>query len=540
MFAALAASVVAASVFALDEARFRLDSFDFDQRRSGLGGGGNMFCVPTSFANICAYLHKYGNPQMLLGYNPASHSSMTTFIEYLGFLLGTDPDDGTSGSASKEFAYVDARTSKLIFFGDYGPWSNWGYKTMMNTYRSGALIQFARGRYKPFGDMWDRDGGHALTLMGYDRLDSQFAQDKFYAADPAQDDGDNTVQSPFFYKVVPTANITLHILGQPTPVTHARHTFNTGVGGNRRYLIDRMMIFSPMYAGWNGPTGDRETITIKIPYMAGPVGALPPQTYSVGIDDAIRDWCFDPSGFGLVTLSDKGDVHRIDVIDESSVPLLSGSAGRQVVVGGPDQAIYVLLEGLAFDSIARVPREGGRYEVRDLPGKAAAIDVDARSGGVVALDSSLTSATEFDADFTHSWRTDLKEGLPHSVPRRASTGEGLFQVDSMTGDWFVAEVGTRSWIRYVRRPLVRFGIRVEAKLGRTIQGMVPGSQRTVFLQDDAERLYTFDWNGNPKLTEFTGMQSRGKFSIPRSFSFGKPELSVGDKWRNVNSTEEEP
>ena len=540
MFAALVASAAAVSTFALDEGRFRLDTFDFDQRRNGLPGGGNMYCVPTSFANVCAYLQKYGNPQMLLGYNPSSHSSMTTFVSYLGNLLGTDPNDGTSGAASKEFEYVDALTTKLIFFGDYGPWSSWGYKSLMNTFRSGALIQFGRGRYIPFGDMWDRDGGHALTVMGYDRRDSQFAQDKIYASDPAQDDGDNTIQSPWFYKSVATANITLHIWGQPAPTTHPRHTFNVGPSGNRRYLIDRMIIFSPMYAGWNGPTGDREEITVRIPYIPGPAGSLAPQTYSVGLNSNVRDWCFDPSGFGLVTLSDKGHLSLVDIIEETSEPLYLESAARQVAVGGPDQAIYVLLEGDTFDSIAKVPRDGGRYEVRNLPGKASAIDVDGKTGGVVALDSSHKTAIEFNAEFSQSWERPLVDVLPSASPKRGATGEGLFKIDSKSGDWFVAEVGSRSWTRYVRRSVLRFGYEVQAKLGRTIRGFGTGPQQTIFIQDDAERIYTFDWKGDAKFTDFNGMQSRGLLRLPKSFSFGKPELAVGHKWRNVNSTVEEP
>ncbi|MCW5938743.1 MAG: hypothetical protein KF884_05650 [Fimbriimonadaceae bacterium] len=536
----LTALLVATLSHGLDEGRFRLDTYDFDQRRGGLPGGGNMYCVPTSFANVLAYLRKYGNSQMLLGFDPASHAQMTSFISYLGILLDTDPEDGTSGAASKEFEYVGALTNKLIFFGDYGPSSNWGYKTIMNKFRAGALVQLCYGRYKPFGDMWDRDGGHCLTLMGYDRRDSQTLQDKLYMADPAQDDGDNSVQSPFIYKTVATANLTLHILGQVTPVTHARYSFKTGPNGDRRYLIDRMMVFHPTYVGWSSPSGDRDTFTVRIPYMPGPVGSLPPQTYSVTPPSDVRDWCFDPADFGLVSLSPTGAVDKIDVVTETSVRLYNASAARQVAVGGPDQSVYVLLEGQNFDSVARIAREGGRPEIRQLPGKAAAIDVDEKTGGVVALDSDLATATAFDPDFAVSKRVRLVDLAPIAPLSKIATGEGVFRVDSDTGDYYVAVRGTRSWNRYPGGSSVRMGKRVTANLGRTIREVIPGPQGTVFVQDDANRIYTFGLGGDRKFTDFDGLQALGPFEIPKSFNYGKPELTVGPKWRNENPVGDEP
>jgi hypothetical protein len=230
----------------------------------------------------------------------------------------------------------------------------------------------------------------------------------------------------------------------------------------------------------------------------------------------------------------------VDIVSESSVRLYSATAARQVTVGGPEQAVYVLLEGRDFDSIARVPRDGGRPTIRPLNGRVAAIDVDETTGGVAALSSDLGTVTAFDADFTIGQQVRLADIAPIAPLSRIATGEGLFKVDSATGDYYVSVRGTRAWHRYAGGSSVRMGKKVSANLGRTIREMAPGPQGTVFVQDDANRLYTFDLQGARKLTDFDGLQALGPFRIPKSFTFGKPELAIGPKWRNENPVGDEP
>ncbi len=513
-----------------DEFRFRADMPDFDQRRSGLPNNGNMYCVPTSFVNICGYFRNYGMPNMLDGSNPNSHSEMTGLIFLMGFLMGTHPEDGTRGSWPTEFAWVDSKTSKLVFMGAWGPSSTWGFNAVMGQFRGGALVRIGYGRYTNVNGTWFRTGGHSVTMGGFG---IQGSQRYFLVTDPARDDGDNTRQSSFVFEQKDTTNITLNT-DDHGPVTHARYTFWTGDSGNRRAMVDSMTSFMPVYAGWPAANQDGTNLNIRFQYMPQPptMGQFP-TSYTVTTTDSIVDWCFDPSEFGLVLLNTAGQVKKVDIASEAETTVLTSAAARQVAVGGHDQDVYVLREGTFFDSVSRIPKNGGRPQSINLPGKAAAIEVDDRTGGVVALDSDLQGATAFDRDFTTSRREAFVLIAPARPTVRIATGQGLFAIDSATGNYMIAEQGQQEWTTLARQGNRRVGRTVRVKVVGGIQRLMAGPQNTVFVQDGNERLQTFHPNGVTKATEFTAFQAAGPVRIPKSFTAVRPGEMTNQGWINV-------
>ncbi|MCW5936997.1 MAG: hypothetical protein KIT11_06805 [Fimbriimonadaceae bacterium] len=513
-----------------DEFRFRADMFDLDQRRSGLPNNGNMYCVPTSFVNCCAYFQKYGMPNMLAGYSPSSHGEMTALIFLVGFLMGTHPQDGTKKAWPAEFAWIDAHTSKLVIMGAWGPSSTWGYNSIMNQFRAGALVRIAYGRYANVNGTWFRTGGHSVTIGGFG---IQGSQRYFLVTDPAQDDGDNTKQSPFIFQQKDTQNFTLNT-NDHGPITHARYTFWTGDNGNNRAMVDSMSAFMPVYAGWPAPNLDGTNINIRFQYMPqDPTQGQFPSTYTVTTTDTIQDWCFDPSEFGICMLNSAGQVKMIDIATQAATTVLTSAAARQVAVGGPDQDVYVLRAGAFFDSVTRVRRNGDRTTSINLPGKAAAIEVDDQTGGVVALDSDLEGISTFDADFTTLRREPLLRIAPAKPDVRVATGEGLFAIDSQSGNYMVSEPGQQGWTVYVRQGNKRIGIPVKAKVTGGIQRLMAGPQNTVFVQTGGNRIMTYSPNGTLKLTEFTNMVVAGTVRIPKTFTAVRAGEMTGPGWINV-------
>ncbi len=81
---------------------YRLGVPDFDQRRTGLPGGGNCYCCPTSISNWFAYISNNGYPAVFLGprdwQSPANYDDVTTLLGWVGQAMGTqdgvDPDGG--------------------------------------------------------------------------------------------------------------------------------------------------------------------------------------------------------------------------------------------------------------------------------------------------------------------------------------------------------------------------------------------------------------------------------------------------------------
>lgn len=503
---------------------------DYDQRRQTLPNNGNMYCVPTSFVNICGYFQKYGMPNMLRDFNPNSHTDMTGLIFLVGFLMGTHPQDGTSASWPTEFNWIDSNTSKLVFMGAWGPSGTWGYNAIMNQFRAGALVRIGYGRYANVSGTWYRIGGHSVTMGGFG---IQGPQRYFLVTDPARDDGDNTKQSSFLFEQKDTENFTLNT-DDHGPITHARYTFWTGPNGNNRAMVDSMTAFSPVYAGWPAANLDGTRLNIQFQYMPQePTAGQFPTSYFIDTTDSIVDWCFDPSEFGVCLVNSAGQVKKVDIATEAQTTILTSAAARQVAVGGPDQDVYVLREGTFIDAVTRVPRNGDRPTTINLPGKAAAIEVDDRTGGVVALDSDLEGTSAFDADFTTFRREPLYSIAPAKPTVRIATGEGLFAIDSKTGNYMVSEVGQLGWTTYVRQGNKRIGVPISAKVTGGIQGLMAGPQDTVFVQTGANRIMTYSPNGTLKLTEFTNMVVAGPVRIPKSFTAVRPGEMTGPGWINV-------
>lgn len=536
----LAALCASTGAWALDEFKYRADMYDLDQRRTALPNDGRMYCVPASFANLCAYLNKYGMNDMTAGFNRNSHSEMSSFLLTLGILFGTHPTEGTKNSKPAETAWISSKTNKLVFFGSYGPSSSWGYRTIMNQFRAGALVRMAYGRYKLVGGEWSRKGGHSVTLAGHQRYDSGSAPNLFFVADPAADDGDWGAQGSFVFQIKETSNISLTTEDHGL-VTHARYTNWVGENGDRRAVVDSMLAVLPVYAGWPAVEGDMTTFRIKVPWQMNPSATYSdfPTEVEFTTTDSIVDWTFDQADFGVVYVTSTGNVKRYDIASGTTTVLMSSAAARMVAIGGPDMDVYVLREGAFFDSITKVARRNGGLKSRNLNTKVAGIDIDDTSGGIVALHSSLSAVTEFDMNFATSKTTrlvslSLTDGAPISVG-----GVPVFTIDQETGDYFVSREGNNYWDRYPKSYGVRKGYRVTYN-GPTLQRLVSGPQGVMFVQDLRGVIRTLTRAGHLVGTDFSGIQATGPFRLSRSFTMHRPGEMLGPGWYNELPVGDEP
>jgi len=513
--------------------------YDLDQRRDPLPNDGNMYCVPASFADVCAYLKKYGNNFATGGYSPADYDDMTNLLFTLGVIFFTDPYDGTSGSKPAEVAWIDSHTTKLVFFGSYGPSSTWSYRTIMNQFRNGALVRMAYGRYKLQSGAWNRYSGHSVALAGHQRHDSGQGPNQFFVADPAADDGDLNAQGSFIFQIKDTSDITLTTADFGV-VTHARYTNWTGGGGDRRAVVDSMLAVLPVYAGWPAVEGDSTTFTIKIPWQMNPSTTHQdfPTQVQFSTSDSVADWAFDQADFGVIYITPSGAVRRYDIATGVTTTLMTSAAAQKVAIGGPDMDVFVLREGVLFDSISRVARKDGRIISHSLSSKAAGFDIDDTTGGIVALSNDLKTVTEFDADFS-TWKvTKLFELSTVGGTPISAGGSALFSIDQGSGDYFVSAQGSNSWVRYPKALGVRKGVRTTIR--GTVDRLVPGPQRAMFVQDSSDRIWTYTLGGLPMATDFNGMQAAGEFRVARSFTMQRAGETVGPGWINELPVGDEP
>ena len=198
---ALAASVAAAATFApaaqadfttrrwTSDTNFELvisHMPDFDQQRSGLGACGSgtpgaNFCVPTSTANLFAYIAQHGDTSVSPGdhnwISSTNYTTATNFISTLASKMSTSDCNGTSNSdaykGAKDLMRSEAGSDFVV---EHESWSIFNVVTLKEMTRESvdnkAIQEFAYGKYETLGTnacgetVINRKGGHAMTFVG--------------------------------------------------------------------------------------------------------------------------------------------------------------------------------------------------------------------------------------------------------------------------------------------------------------------------------------------------------------------------------------
>ncbi len=147
---------------------------DLDQVRDPLAGDGYMFCVPTAAVNLFAYASNHGyDTTSFLGnwdYQNSHYNDVTDAISFMGALMATDGDDGTTCcvlNGIQAFGSTNIlKYKKKNLTPDYKP----GVSSIAKKGCQGWIVSFVYGRYKPEGTVngatwYKRKGGHAVTLV---------------------------------------------------------------------------------------------------------------------------------------------------------------------------------------------------------------------------------------------------------------------------------------------------------------------------------------------------------------------------------------
>ncbi len=182
---------------------------DFDQRRSALETNGNNYCVPTALLNWMGYFANHGLPNAM-GYSSSNwaassnYNTVTSRLSSMGNYCDTDPDGGTSLGDAVEGCvdYLDARNVgyPFIVYG-YAANDEWtpSPKKMAAWMNLHGFVNMHYGHWEWDGGEWERNGGHATTLVG---VFSYCGNDPIVGFnDPwTKNDDSNTTQSAFKVK----------------------------------------------------------------------------------------------------------------------------------------------------------------------------------------------------------------------------------------------------------------------------------------------------------------------------------------------------
>ncbi|MDX2148127.1 MAG: hypothetical protein SFZ23_11465 [Planctomycetota bacterium] len=225
---------------------------DFDQRRSSLPNLGNCYCVPTAALNWMGYYANHGVGTAMWASNAnwqfANYVNTSNRLLIMGDFMDTDPDCGTGlGDAlSGIIDYLDEYTNRPFMAQSFYANGNSAPtpKQFAAALRLKWQVMMHYGRYDLDGTEWERDGGHAVTLVGV-RNNPCGSNPIVQFNDPWTGGSDSTnTQSSFSFKEWELVRTTRNFDGEVRAMWEPRGQTGTV---DRRF-IDKRIYIIPLFA----------------------------------------------------------------------------------------------------------------------------------------------------------------------------------------------------------------------------------------------------------------------------------------------------
>ncbi len=498
---------------------------DYDQKRSALPNTGNYYCVPTSYIDAFMYMGEHGMPQVDGGFT-SSYSDINSFLAIMGVFMETDPYHGTGGGKAYSIAknWISQRTSHALYHFRFGPDSNWGTGTIRNQLLTFGMVVIGRGKYQWDGTKYNRIGGHAVSVAGFDYPSSGNKYLKVY--DPNDDDNLNS-QSSFTLTNKVAGNLTVPIAGQGNR-TLSRYTTSTGSNGDLLYLIDGMHTMMPTFAGWFNGTGAGTTFTVHWPWTWEDPSHSSAQTMTYTTPNTPIDWCFDLGETALYYLTSNGQVHRVDVVDQSDTTLTTIAGANKITVGGASRDIFVLKKVVLSinDSLVKINRNDNSLTTRGVSGHLLDIDWDVKGDCLTSISTSQSTVLRHNENLGLI-STDRVLSLSYSLPNFFA--DTYYSVDHNTGDILLGTQGTNAFQRLRRSGKKWVATSHDLRVSSGLQAILPGENDLIFVQDGLT-LWTVDQLGMPVNTDFSGLAVGSQLQTSKSFEATHPGSTSGPGW----------
>ncbi|MCU0689322.1 MAG: hypothetical protein MUE97_06250, partial [Phycisphaerales bacterium] len=411
---------------------------DFDQRRSGLTGNGGVHCVPTSMSNILGYFAIHGIPQAFPGVNTLwgqeDYSQITINILTLGVFMDTSLPDGTNGNDGFDGmkTWIDTRApGKIGLIRISGGGVN---PAFISIYRNilGGYIAPCYGRYRDDdnNNVWDRDGGHCVTLHRLRFACSNVPE--MSVRDPATDEGNVTnrltQQSPF---TVRTFNISKWT-GNLSGTTRTRWRIEPAAS-DVYALFDSMYVLVPLVQ--LTASGQNVVIAPAVPL----VNQDPPSPVNTGSAVLNHQLASDLASVTVVHGNAGGTpttIRQVSLLDGSR-RVLGSTTSKQIAHGRRGQVYFIDGNQLVcVDSTPLPPLPPIELARVTLPGVPEGLAVDPVTDQVCVAIAAGVAGPRL-ARFSKT----LSPIATNFYPAIGGTGELKIKPGPQSGQWRLGRVG---------------------------------------------------------------------------------------------------
>ncbi len=512
---------------------------DLDQKRLGLPGWGDAYCVPTSTMNWMAYFAQHGAFDLAPGFHdwtaPGQYDLMTGLLSVMGILMSTDSEDGTTGAngigGAVSWLSASGYPAVVVRFSSDADWSP-RLRTIAHHAANGAYVIPIVGWYDESDlPVIDRDGGHALSLV---RAQNSDGLRKIAWRDPARtvEGDDRSHQSAYSTETYTITNVSRTI----SPFFPTRTMSRVDGYGDQGY-IDALNAIYPLFVltAYHDPTFTG--FVFPRPPFGGFLGPIRPFESPERTRITHAALHADLSEILLIAESrhagDPNRLWRIDPVTKASTLLDLGLADPRRLHVGHRRDLYVI-DGENVVCVALDPEVPDIVRIVQPPAPPLAITSNDATDEVAVLTTSALVLYPSNLE-----GAPLVLALPDEFLARIGAGVDLVS-DPLRGDFWAASETDAGLFR-----IVTDRARQEASAERLMHEALR-EPAAIDVGDDG-RIYVSDRGGIVELTLiedagalelapdpwFEGVEAGSFLAIARSATNHDPELHEGPAWRDV-------
>ncbi len=499
---------------------------DFDQKWGNFPSDGKMYCVPTAYTNVMAFLSQNGSanlwrrlPSYAPGHSPKySVQNIQYNIGIMADYMDTDAEDGTGFSDALDGIedFVDDRF-----------WGNWYSRScsnddtitlnkLKNHFEMKRIGAICYGRYERDNpndsNSYDRMGGHCMTVVG---LKINGSNATINTHDP-NNDSNRTTQAATEIKINDAKNFSLKTDGD------WRNGICISQSGGKVRMIDSYIIFSPMQVlhydevscaitassqqqNGSGGSPEKDIKTINVKNIAGRVNNL--------VMDAENTVAYftskDKKGIWKLSLSNM----KVELINDALQP-------DSIAVSDEDGEIYASKDNKLFllsdDKIVK--------EVAVFNEKTEAMTFDFKNRKLLAV-----SATEGRIALIDR----IKKTEIIAIPKLTPNGKIVATINPKTGILHLMENSKKQIHGYTLANRKFKGVVVEELQTNGLISNLHVNDKSVFAAADNGKLQFFNATG--KKINIPGWENYAVgelFKVSRNYNPIHPEIITTKKWKN--------
>jgi hypothetical protein len=498
---------------------------DIDQQWSNLPNNGAMYCVPTSTLNWLYYFALHGCPQALAYQIPktpeAAFNTFTTLnLGMLASYMDTDPKEGTTGSGwfdglmdwlndrqvpamVRMYTYSD---DTKITFDILKEWAN--FMLLL-----GGKMCIAVGRYEIKNGCYERNGGHALTVVGLNQADDNYS---IKVHDPNDDNSDLKTQSATKTPTIALNHEWGNFEGKKTTL------LRWGTSIKPYQFIDYVVVIQPYFVVTNLSVNGANKLAYYYYNLDSDTTTLQTKEITLPFSAELLDLAIHPAlPIAVCIAKGTNEVWSIDLVNSTSKQLATLDSPQRLTYGGRSHRLFVA----SAHQVVTLDNDGKVVDRLELAQPVDALSFDYKLNRLVIASDAVKKLLFLNPT--------LQIQEEHELPAIAGNGRISLTINEGNGTLYATRNGSSQVVSLRIHPTGAIARGLSTLLSEGETSAVHVNHKDMLYVSENGRIATFDSDGNRvPSSPFEGLPAGSLLQVSRSHHNFDPELMQKPEWRN--------